>query len=254
MWFSVGRSSTPHPVQRNLDPALHPFSRAREYTRAVNAAKMDRMFSKPFVGALEGHVDGVYTLAKDPRRVGVVAGGGGDGEVIVHSLSLRRPILKLPQAHRGMVTGLAWSAHARDTHRSLISCSSTDASIKVWRSPLIAGHLANAGVEGEDDGGFESNAYGQAGENGLATGMMDADQREVEGGGFDDEDGDEGAFVEAEGGGLAVDEEQRAALAAKIEVSQSAELGKPHGLIQPTRLPVSSDQPIMTYQGTHGFK
>lgn len=40
---------------------------------------MDRMFAKPFVGAIEGHQDGVYCLARDPRRVGVVAGGGGDG-------------------------------------------------------------------------------------------------------------------------------------------------------------------------------
>jgi DDB1- and CUL4-associated factor 13 len=40
---------------------------------------MDRMFSKPFIDALEGHQDGVYCLAKDPRRVGIVAGGGGDG-------------------------------------------------------------------------------------------------------------------------------------------------------------------------------
>lgn len=235
-----------------MDPALHPFSRAREYTRAVNAAKMDRMFSKPFVGALEGHVDGVYVLAKDPRRVGVVAGGGGDGEVIIHSLSLRRPILKLPQAHRGMVTGLAWSAHARDTHRSLISCSSSDASIKVWRSPLIAGHLANAGVEGQDDGGFEANAYGQAGENGLATGMMDADQRQGEemGMGFDDDEDGSGGFVEEEGGGLAVDEEKRAALAAKIEVSQ----GVTSNVVNRELNPPCLLKPIMTYQGTHGFK
>lgn len=72
-------SAAPHPLQRNLDPALHPFSKTREYTRAVTAAKMDRMFAKPFVGAIEGHQDGVYCLARDPRRVGVVAGGGGDG-------------------------------------------------------------------------------------------------------------------------------------------------------------------------------
>lgn len=72
-------STAPHPTQRNLDPSLHPFARAREYTRAVTAAKMDRMFAKPFVGALEGHQDGVYSLAKDPRRIGIVAGGGGDG-------------------------------------------------------------------------------------------------------------------------------------------------------------------------------
>ena len=30
-------------VYRNPDPALHPFERAREYTRSLNAAKLDRV-------------------------------------------------------------------------------------------------------------------------------------------------------------------------------------------------------------------
>lgn len=67
------------PVSRNLDPALHPFDKPREYTRAVNAAKLDRLFAKPFVAALEGHVDGIYSLAKDYRRLNVMASGSGDG-------------------------------------------------------------------------------------------------------------------------------------------------------------------------------
>ena len=29
-------------VHKNLDPALHPFEKAVEYTRALNAAKLDR--------------------------------------------------------------------------------------------------------------------------------------------------------------------------------------------------------------------
>jgi WD repeat and SOF domain-containing protein 1 len=41
-------------VHKNLDPSHHPFERAREYTRALNAAKLERLFAKPFVGALEG--------------------------------------------------------------------------------------------------------------------------------------------------------------------------------------------------------
>src|ERR1700760_2202595 len=45
--------------KRNLDPALHPFERAREYTRALNATKLERMFAAPFVGDFgKGHVDG----------------------------------------------------------------------------------------------------------------------------------------------------------------------------------------------------
>lgn len=50
-------------LPRNLDPALHPFERAREYTRALNATKLERMFAAPFIAQLgRGHVDGVYTM------------------------------------------------------------------------------------------------------------------------------------------------------------------------------------------------
>jgi hypothetical protein len=42
---------------RNLDPALHPFERARNYTQALNATKLERMFAAPFIAQLgKGHV------------------------------------------------------------------------------------------------------------------------------------------------------------------------------------------------------
>lgn len=85
---------------------------------------------------MEGHTDGVYCLGKDPRRTDVVAGGGGDGgqsdlrfclaregtaayllrltwliiEIILHSLPHRRPLVRIPNAHRGQVNGLCFSA------------------------------------------------------------------------------------------------------------------------------------------------
>ncbi|KAI0275996.1 Sof1-like domain-containing protein [Russula aff. rugulosa BPL654] len=40
------RRGDPTPTHRNLDPLQHPFARARERIRALNAAKMERMFSK----------------------------------------------------------------------------------------------------------------------------------------------------------------------------------------------------------------
>ena len=67
------------PQHRNLDPALHPFARPREYTRALTAAKLERMFAKPFVDSLEGHADGIYCSSRDPDRLGCVATGAGDG-------------------------------------------------------------------------------------------------------------------------------------------------------------------------------
>eukprot|EP00121_Abeoforma_whisleri_P003390 Awhi_evm1s3046 len=49
-------------LQRNYAPEAHPFEKAREYTRALNATKLDRVFAKPFIAHLDGHRDGVYSL------------------------------------------------------------------------------------------------------------------------------------------------------------------------------------------------
>ena len=62
---------------------MHPFSRARERTRALNAAKMERMFAKPFVAALEGHVDAVECMVRQPDTLDMVASGSWDGGVYV---------------------------------------------------------------------------------------------------------------------------------------------------------------------------
>ena len=80
-------------MHRNLDPALHQFERAHEYQRAVNAAKLDRVFSRPFVAALT-HEDGVCCLAKNKRRVNSLLAGSADGEIKVWDVALvraRRP-------------------------------------------------------------------------------------------------------------------------------------------------------------------
>ncbi|GAA5828720.1 hypothetical protein JCM11251_005850 [Rhodosporidiobolus azoricus] len=103
-------SSSTAPVSRNLDPTLHPFARSREYTRAVTAAKLERMFAKPFVASLEGHGDGIYCMTKDESGgLGRVASGAGDGEVRVWDLGAQRSIWSVQGAHRGMVKGVAFS-------------------------------------------------------------------------------------------------------------------------------------------------
>lgn len=49
-------------VFRNTDASIHPFDKAREYTRALQATKLDRVFARPFVG--EYH-DGPHFRIKD---------------------------------------------------------------------------------------------------------------------------------------------------------------------------------------------
>ncbi|KKY17742.1 putative small nucleolar ribonucleoprotein complex subunit [Phaeomoniella chlamydospora] len=134
---------------RNLDPAQHPFERAREYTRAVNAVKMERMFAAPFVAQLgEGHVDGVYTMAKDPGSLQRFASGSGDGVVKIWDLTSRGEVWQT-KAHQNVVKGTCWTPD-----RKLISCAA-DKTIKVFdpyntesNSAPISTYLGNSGFTG----------------------------------------------------------------------------------------------------------
>ncbi|KAK2747673.1 rRNA-processing protein sof1 [Onygenales sp. PD_40] len=113
-------------LPRNLDPAQHPFERAREYTRALNATKLEKMFAAPFVAQLGvGHVDGVYTMAKDPESLDRFASGSGDGVVKVWDLVSREEIWHA-QAHENVVKGMCWTSD-----RKLLSCAS-DKTIKLF--------------------------------------------------------------------------------------------------------------------------
>ncbi|KAJ2894282.1 U3 small nucleolar RNA associated protein [Zalerion maritima] len=119
-----GTSTSKQP--RNLDPALHPFERAREYTRALNAVKLERMFAQPFVAQLgRGHVDGVYTMAKDPKSLENFASGSGDGVVKVWELAGRKEIWHAT-AHENIIKGMCWT---RD--EKLLTCAA-DRSIKLF--------------------------------------------------------------------------------------------------------------------------
>ncbi|PSK36796.1 hypothetical protein C7M61_003659 [Candidozyma pseudohaemuli] len=113
-------------MPRNLNPALHPFERAREYTRAVTATKLERMFAQPFVGQLgDGHRDGVYCLARNYKTTNQVASGSGDGVVKYWNMTLREELVSF-KAHEGMVTGLSVTPR-----RGLLSCGD-DTFIRLW--------------------------------------------------------------------------------------------------------------------------
>jgi DDB1- and CUL4-associated factor 13 len=115
-------------LPRNLDPAIHPLAKAREYTRALNATKLERLFAQPFVGQLgKGHTDGVYCIAKDWRRLSSVASGSGDGVVKSWDLVSREESFSV-RAHEGIVNGLCYTIEGR-----LLSCSS-DKLVKLWDS------------------------------------------------------------------------------------------------------------------------
>lgn len=131
-------------VHKNADPKLHPFEKAREYTRAVTAAKLDRMFAHPFIGALSEHSDGVYCSATSPKSLVSFVSGSADGEVIVWDLAARKKLWSVI-AHTGFVRGLTVSHDGEH----FFSCGD-DKKIRQWR---MASHDALAMALAADAGG-----------------------------------------------------------------------------------------------------
>uniref|UniRef100_A0A7S3QBG3 Sof1-like protein domain-containing protein n=1 Tax=Chaetoceros debilis TaxID=122233 RepID=A0A7S3QBG3_9STRA len=113
---------------RNLDPSYHPHQRAREYTRAVTSAKLDRMFAKPFIASLgEGHRDGVTSSCMSRNALVPFVSGSADGEIRIWDLGSKVMVKDLPGAHSRMVTGLVFA----NDGRTFYSCSD-DGLIKSW--------------------------------------------------------------------------------------------------------------------------
>lgn len=120
------RNTQESALPRNLNPALHPFERAREYTRALQATKLERMFAQSFIGQLgDGHRDGVYVLAKNYHSTNQFASGSGDGVIKYWNLTSREETASF-RAHYGMCTGLVITPK-----NQMLSCGD-DKLIKLW--------------------------------------------------------------------------------------------------------------------------
>ncbi|XP_049813240.1 DDB1- and CUL4-associated factor 13 [Schistocerca nitens] len=115
-------------VPRNYDPNLHPFEAPREYIRALNAVKLERVFAKPFIGNLEGHKEGVSCIVKHPARLSSVASGSYDGEVRIWDLPQQACIHSF-QAHDGFLRGITFHSDGQ----KLITVGD-DKTIKTWPS------------------------------------------------------------------------------------------------------------------------
>lgn len=115
-------------VQRNLAPELHPFDKQVEYTRALTAAKLDRMHAKPFIASFM-HDDGVNTMARNPKALNSLLSGSADGDVRIWDVAGRRCLRKLV-GHTGAVRGLAVTPCGR-----LAISASTDCTVRMWEVP-----------------------------------------------------------------------------------------------------------------------
>ena len=105
---------------RNLQPQYHPMQRAREYARAVTAAKLDRMFAQPLIGNFgNGHRDAVTCSAVSRRALLPLASGAADGCVQLWDLATQSAARTLEGAHARTVTGLTFAVSGQ----AFYSCS-----------------------------------------------------------------------------------------------------------------------------------
>ncbi|OLN92231.1 Protein sof1 [Colletotrichum chlorophyti] len=97
------------------------------YTKALNAVKLERMHAAPFIGQVgSGHVDGVYSMAKDPNSLKNFASGSGDGAIKALDLTTRDEIWSTKNAHTNIVRSLSWTKDQK-----LLSAAA-DKTIKLW--------------------------------------------------------------------------------------------------------------------------
>lgn len=127
--FTRERSQDLQRVFRNYDPSLRPQEKAVEYVRALNAAKLEKIFARPFVGAMDGHIDAVSCMAKNPSDLKGIFSGSMDGDIRLWDIASRRTVSRF-LGHQGAVKGLTASTDGR----ILVSCG-LDCTVRLWNVP-----------------------------------------------------------------------------------------------------------------------
>ena len=94
----------------------------------MNAAKIERIFAKPFVSALP-HDDGVTAMCRNPRTINSLVSGSADGAIRIWDVAQQRTLRRLV-GHTGAIRGLSFAPDGE----SVVSCSS-DCTVKLWKVP-----------------------------------------------------------------------------------------------------------------------
>ncbi|KAJ6683365.1 hypothetical protein OIU85_007089 [Salix viminalis] len=128
--FTRERSQDLQRVFHNFDPNLRTQEKAVEYQRALNAAKLDKIFARPFIGAMDGHIDAISSVAKNPNYLKGIFSASMDGDIRLWDIANRRTVCRFP-GHQGAVRGLTASTDGS----TLVSCG-TDCTVRLWNVPV----------------------------------------------------------------------------------------------------------------------
>ncbi|KHJ97317.1 WD domain, G-beta repeat protein [Oesophagostomum dentatum] len=146
-------------IVRNWNAPQDPFRAQTEYTRALNATKLERVFAKPFVASLDGHMEGVHILAKHPNRPSIILSGARDGQVKVWALA-RRHCLATFQTHNGPVNGYSSSGISIDiaAGNSFVTVGQ-DCTINRWKLPHTSNTVGGVICEQTDSINLDGVAH-----------------------------------------------------------------------------------------------
>ena len=122
------RSQDHHILQRSIGTSSHPFQKEREYKRAINCAKTERLLAKPFVKAI-ALKDRIMSIDSHKRNLEIVVANTLD-ELIVWDTQLNKVVKKIENPHENLCKNIACVPFDIEaTH--FISCG-TDKYAKLW--------------------------------------------------------------------------------------------------------------------------
>lgn len=97
----------------------------------MNAAKLEKIFAKPFIEALDDHSDGVTVLSKNRYHLGEMISGSADGEIIYWNLAERKSLFTI-NAHQNFVRGLSFANNKSLSADSIFVSSGDDKKVQIW--------------------------------------------------------------------------------------------------------------------------
>lgn len=110
---------------------LHPFQKAREYKRALNAVKLEKVFAKPFLASMSNHSDGLTVMAKNRFNFVDMLSGSADGEIIFWNAPERKPVFQI-NAHMRFVRGLAFANNNPLAADTIFVSAGDDKKLHLW--------------------------------------------------------------------------------------------------------------------------
>ncbi|TVT99849.1 hypothetical protein EJB05_54758, partial [Eragrostis curvula] len=90
-----------------------------------------QIFAKPFIGAMDGHIDTVSCMAKNPNYLKAIFSGSMDGDIRLWDIAARKTVCQFP-GHQGAVRGITTSTEGD----LLVSCG-VDCTVRLWKVPML---------------------------------------------------------------------------------------------------------------------